>query len=315
MVELDWLICWEPVRMLDLLTKRHTHTGEYAGLQTPSDRKLRLFCVACCWGVSAKLGWDAEWCVAEGKGSAKNAADWAWCWAGDQKRPTAAERADLLRCIIGNPFRPVRQAVYDNPGCPNKQQRHPDQMCTCPPWLTPQVFALAQAAYQERAAEECKECRGRGGWWRCPNCGGEWRGDVGPDCFVCSAPRLSRMECGPCRDTGYLETGRLDPHRLAVLSDALEEAGAPADGEGACPKCRNGYLGQWKTCGYCGGNYSGDRMGCMFCRKGRVKLRERCGNCKGSGKIKVPHPLLEHLRSPGPHVRGCWVVDLILGEE
>jgi hypothetical protein len=24
--------------------------------------------------------------------------------------------------------------------------------------------------------------------------------------------------------------------------------------------------------------------------------------------------LLTHLRGPGPHVRGCWVVDLILGE-
>lgn len=24
--------------------------------------------------------------------------------------------------------------------------------------------------------------------------------------------------------------------------------------------------------------------------------------------------LLEHLRAPGPHVRGCWVVDLLLGE-
>lgn len=25
--------------------------------------------------------------------------------------------------------------------------------------------------------------------------------------------------------------------------------------------------------------------------------------------------LLEHLRSPGPHVRGCWAVDLLLGKE
>lgn len=28
-----------------------------------------------------------------------------------------------------------------------------------------------------------------------------------------------------------------------------------------------------------------------------------------------PHPLLAHLRSPGPHYRGCWAVDLILGKE
>ena len=25
--------------------------------------------------------------------------------------------------------------------------------------------------------------------------------------------------------------------------------------------------------------------------------------------------LLEHCRGPAPHVRGCWVVDLILGKE
>jgi hypothetical protein len=24
---------------------------------------------------------------------------------------------------------------------------------------------------------------------------------------------------------------------------------------------------------------------------------------------------LDHCRGPGPHVRGCWVVDLILGKE
>jgi hypothetical protein len=25
--------------------------------------------------------------------------------------------------------------------------------------------------------------------------------------------------------------------------------------------------------------------------------------------------LVEHLRSPGPHVRGCWAVDFVLGQE
>jgi len=24
--------------------------------------------------------------------------------------------------------------------------------------------------------------------------------------------------------------------------------------------------------------------------------------------------LLDHLRGPGPHVRGCWVLDLVLGK-
>jgi hypothetical protein len=25
--------------------------------------------------------------------------------------------------------------------------------------------------------------------------------------------------------------------------------------------------------------------------------------------------MLDHLRGPGPHVRGCWAVDLLLGRE
>jgi hypothetical protein len=46
-----------------------------------------------------------------------------------------------------------------------------------------------------------------------------------------------------------------DPQRLAVLADALEEAG--------------------------------------------------CNDAE----------ILTHLRSPGPHVRGCWALDLILGKQ
>jgi hypothetical protein len=53
-------------------------------------------------------------------------------------------------------------------------------------------------------------------------------------------------------DERHLPRGELDLHRLAVLADDLEEAGAT-------------------------------------------------GN------------LVEHLRSPGPHVRGCWALDLVLG--
>ena len=53
-------------------------------------------------------------------------------------------------------------------------------------------------------------------------------------------------------DERHLPSGELDLDRLAVLSDALEEAGASGE-------------------------------------------------------------LLDHFRSPGPHVRGCWAVDLVLG--
>ena len=56
----------------------------------------------------------------------------------------------------------------------------------------------------------------------------------------------------PCNRS--LPAGTLDPARLAVLADALEDAG-----------------------------------------------------CTDAG-------LLGHLRGPGPHVRGCWAVDLLIGK-
>jgi hypothetical protein len=55
-------------------------------------------------------------------------------------------------------------------------------------------------------------------------------------------------------DNRTLPAGTLDPVRLAVLADALEEAGC------------------------------------------------------------TDQPVLSHLRGPGPHVRGCWVIDLLLGK-
>jgi hypothetical protein len=111
-------------------------------------------------------------------GSAAAAASW------NPPRETALP-VDLLRCLVGNPFRPV--AVN-------------------PAWLAWQGGAiprLAQAAYDQRE----------------------------------------------------LPGGHLDPAHLAVLADALEEAG--------------------------------------------------CSD---------PH-ILGHLRSTGPHVRGCHVLDALLGKE
>lgn len=87
-------------------------------------------------------------------------------------------------------------------------------------------------------------------------------------------------------------TGHLDPVRLAILADALEEAGCP----------------QSERCAFCGGKGS-------FQRTGSYAECPRCANADGVGTGSVPHPLLAHLRSTGPHVRGCWALDLILAKE
>ena len=101
---------------------------------------------------------------------------WHEAWSAAANAPIS-----LLRCVFGNPFRPVSL----DPTC-----------------QTPTVGSLARSAYGDR----------------------------------------------------QMPSGHLDPARLAVLSDALEEAGC------------------------------------------------------------IDADLLAHLRSPGPHVRGCWAVDLLVGK-
>jgi hypothetical protein len=116
-------------------------------------------------------GWHAAWYAAEAAGN----------HAGQKARPAEVKvQADLLRCVVGNPFRPASVS---------------------PAWRTPQVVALARAAYDQRE----------------------------------------------------MPAGTLDLPRLAVLADALEEAGCDQP------------------------------------------------------------DVLDHIRGPGPHVRGCWVLDLLLG--
>lgn len=135
---------------------------------------------------------------------------------------------------------------------------------------------------------------------------------VGEECGEC-APRRRWQEtwCVTCHGTGHgpspvltplvrdlaeaayqerREDGTLDPDRLLVLSDALEEAGVPTD----------------ETCCRCGG--TGSLGGGRKVPASRTKLCDACG-----GRLQLPHPLLAHLRSPGPHYRGCWAIDLLTG--
>jgi hypothetical protein len=194
-----------------------------------SQRKLRLFACACCRAVwhqvtdergrrvvaVAERFADGQAEESERGQAVKGAEQWAdesddvtlpiaTSWAGVKPRDDrmvwfAAEvcshnvrcavrggklvrlHVSLLRCIFGNPFRPVSLN---------------------PAWQNPHAVQLARAAYEER----------------------------------------------------NLPGGELDAARLAVLADALEEAG-----------CTDAAI-------------------------------------------------LDHLRGPGPHVRGCFVLDLLLGK-
>jgi len=43
-------------------------------------------------------------------------------------------------------------------------------------------------------------------------------------------------------------------------------------------------------------------------RKSRMRVALQDAGCDSAD-------ILGHCRGPGPHVRGCWVVDMVLGKE
>lgn len=261
MNQADWLACNDPARMLGWLTRDKT-------IGHPSDRKLRLFvhaCVLCAAPLGHPRNTHDSWLE---KGLADpshrdTGAEQAVIWTRNVPTELRRLRADLLRSII-NPFAPP-----------------------LPPEVrTPLVIELAEAAYEKRQGKrECVGCAGK-------RVVADERHRTGP---------LVVKRCPACHGEGTIDDGTLDPERLAVLSDALEEAGLPQTVE--CWGC------QGKGEVFRGLDQGGIRGRDGIWRSGY----ERCASCDETGRI--PHPLLASLRSPGPHYRGLWSLDQCLGRE
>lgn len=115
-------------------------------------------------------------------------------WEGMRTRvepaPSQETQADLLRQVFGGAWHgPSRGWEFR------------------PEWLTPDVTALAEAAYGVRLNDqECRHCDGKG-------------------CLLGSGPDRGNPECEQCWGQGRLDEGLLDPARVGILADAVEEAG------------------------------------------------------------------------------------------
>lgn len=288
MTEAEWLTSEDPSRMLKALTDERA--GAFPG-HFPSGRKLRLFACAVWTRHALKHGDDLflkkirlveEWADGEAARPSMletvglpDAVDAATLAAEVSVEPGPAGKAALYREIVGNPYRPFR--LPRNP------------------------------AWDD---------------WHAG--GGHGRVDMPEPPLYVRPAWLTPTVCGLAQviyDTG-------DFAACAVLSDALEEVGCRSDGEEAVPGVYVCERCDAVTAAGAGGIRCG-RCGSEFVRKQRAR--------------DLPHPLLLHLRigpssehSPrcgaafrgcapdcpkarwernGPHVRGCWALDLILGKE
>ena len=293
MTESEWLVSTDPQAMLAWLMGDYSPVARDLGSARVSDRKLRLLACAflrTVWrqlDVTSQRAADVAERFADGQadeaertqfhdtdrrenyparaacfGNPTEAAHWTLqrLMVNQHHQPhslvvDAKALADCLRDIVGNPFRPV----------------------VLPPGeLT-----------------KCRTCNGEGELttshrFDCYNCDGQ-----GTRHKPCSwlTPLVVSLAQGAYDNR--LPSGQLDPEILAVLSDALEDAGCPTH-ETATERVRvcTAFM------------YSHQEMG-VEC------------NCDSWRDVKVerPHPILAHLRSPGPHWRGCWAVDLLLEKE
>jgi hypothetical protein len=237
MTEGEWLACDDPARMLYVVQGPEP---EYGGFPTRkiSDRKLRLFACACCrlrWeflpdGYSRRSVQAAEE-YADGLIQRPELEDahadsfdasetddilvsepaWGVSFTGMGQvlshlrsyLSTPALRFDaeaaLLRDIVGNPFRPVTLPKSANP-CERCGGRG----------YTPRDPAVSWSygALMEAERHRCGRCLGTGR-------------TEGP----CPWLTPTVLSLAWAAYDGRLPDGTLDPHRLGVLSDALEEAG------------------------------------------------------------------------------------------
>lgn len=224
MRESEWLECTDPQRMLEFLRGR------------ASDRKLRLFAVACARPIAQLVG-DPR--VADAVNIAEKFADGL---VGDAERSQARKAAQQAAQVKGTVARPTAP----------KWERRAASLAY---YATAREAAVAAWNMHDMTAEVL--------YWRAGN--GSYRSEVGVrqsgllrEVFgnVARTVILDR----PCLSSTILNlTKTIYDERsfdlLPILADALEESG--------------------------------------------------CCDVE----------ILTHLRGTGPHTRGCWVVDMLLGKE
>jgi hypothetical protein len=239
MTEAEWLTCDDPERMFKLLQGK------------VSDRKLRLFAVACVrriWGFlpdASRAAIEVSAQFADGRASEQElerAVDWAHEVAKEAYPGHGAPNARGHATSAAVDASSVWPHTTSNVGCATSCAALALACAAAEDVSDDNYDAVYDATLQAELAAQGELLR--------DIVGNPFRpAGLDPPCVTPAAISLATA----AYDEQSLPSGHLDPARLAVLSDALEEAGCTGD-------------------------------------------------------------VLAHLRSPGPHVRGCWALDLILGK-
>jgi hypothetical protein len=240
---MEWLECGDAEKMLVHLGSEASPRGDRDefGLVTrrllqylteePKDRKLRLLACACCRGI--------------------------WDLLQDERSRKAVETSERYADGLASKKDLATARVAARAVGPYAAERAVWYATTRPAW-----HGVTEVMHKARSAAAGRRAMPRGAAWDEETLshsalihdlfGNPFRPvTLDPSWPTSTVVLLARA----AYDERQLPSGYLDLDQLAVLADALEEAG-----------------------------------------------------CSG-------HPVLEHLRGPGPHVRGCWAVDLILAKE
>lgn len=237
----EWQTSDDPVRMAGWLCP-------WGKEPRASARRLRLWAVAVArlveadrhddrpdiWG-NAPNGRRATLAVAErwaetGARPAEANTGWTWMcddaaraargvaeayWGANIGHAPQADKAALLRCVVGDPWRPlVSEAAYQTD--PNARA------------------AVKYTAYEALRAAGVEGEEREGAWRRAVE------SRVVREAHLSPAARALAAACLAGRE---LPSGRLDPLALLALADALEEGGLPAD---ECGECKG--KGQVRRC-------------------------------------------------------------------
>lgn len=267
MTEQEWLTSEDPQAMLAWAKSPNVDTVNKAAQceanRRLGDRKLRLWVEACRQRAGVSDHFDIY-------NAGLRLAVAYWC-SGDGLPLSHADRAALLRDIAGNPWRPVT--------LPKGRQRC--QACGGKGWRADTTGRGTTLSFEDGTGTDITvACVCSGGWVDGP------------------CPWLTPTVLGLAQAAHdeRLPDGTLDPVRLAILADALEEAGCPPQPPGRTRAEVARLRTRYAAVGGCCDQFA-DNRGC---------------GCFTSAQDEG---LLAHLRSEGPHVRGDWAVDLVLGKE